>query len=433
MTGSDPPSVVGLLTFREVRAYLRRSHAIPMAVFFGLVYALGSMLLGGMIILTHLPPPYYSEIIWYAGPGQGAWNFPAFLLWAPWGTITLPFFATWATVAVSIGVAMGMSVAVLLSAQLVRQRLRQTGAPTAVGSIAGLTPAMLALVTLGACCGTTAAATAGVGAFATITGTSTNALLDNDWLLGAFQIVVVWVALVAQEMLLQVYGGLIGVRASDPIADAGTFSPAPIDRRAIAAAILRTALLVTGVTWALAMLVDWAVVPAVSASAAQWAAWILEYGVVAAAAVVLAMFPREAGRWFAARARTGIGYSVRAALLVGGGALAVGAPPPLAGMGIEGFGNELLGAFGAPASWGAVTPVFGPGLDLYLRWTFQYLLLGTFAIALALRPIAVTSRIRRSAGDREDLLEGSSTSTDTALGSSPAEPAGGPASAASAR
>jgi hypothetical protein len=398
VSGSDPPSVVGLLTLREVRAYLRRSHAIAMTVFFGLVYALGSMLLGGMIVLAHLPPPYYSEIIWYAGPGQGAWNFPVFLLWAPWGTVTLPFFATWATVAVSIGVAIGMSVAVLLSVQLVRQRLRRTGAPTAVGSIAGLTPAMLALVTLGACCGTTAAATAGVGTFAQITGTSTNALLDNDWLLGAFQIVVVWLALLAQEMLLQVYGGVIGVRASDASAPRDEVRPAPIARGVVLAAVLRFGLLVAGVTWALALLVGWAVTPAASASSVQWAAWLLEYGVVAVTAIVAAMFPRELAQWFAVTGRGGARAAFRGVLLIGGLTLAVGAPPPLAGRGLEGFGNELLGVLGAPAAWGAVSPVFAPGIALYLRWGFQYLLLGGFSIAVALRPIRVTDALRRTAG-----------------------------------
>jgi hypothetical protein len=393
VSGPPSPSVVGLLTLRDVRAYLRRSHAVAMTVFFGLLYGLGSMVLGQMLILTRLQPPYYTEIIWNPGPGQGAWNFPALIVWAPWGEVTLPFFATWAMVVVSIGVAIGMSVAVLLSAQLIRQRLARTGTAAAAASVAGLTPAMLALVTLGACCGTTAAATAGVGAFASATGTSTNQVLNNDWLLGAFQIVVVWIALLAQEMLLQVYGNVIGIsgRAAPPATDTGTPTSrgAWVSRPRLGAALLRAGLLVVGVTWGLALLVAGAIAPAASAGPVLWAAWLLEYGVIAAVAVLAAMFPREFVRSWSAWAHRTAGYAARAVVLVAGVALVGWVPPPLAGLGFEGFGNEVMGALGAPAAWGAVTPAFAPGPTLFLRWAFQYLFLGGFAIALAVAPARV--------------------------------------------
>ncbi|HXQ78857.1 MAG TPA: hypothetical protein VN819_01385, partial [Thermoplasmata archaeon] len=58
------------------------------------------------------------------------------------------------------------------------------------------------------------------------------------------------------------------------------------------------------------------------------------------------------------------------------------------GAGVEGFGNELLGAMGVGASWGGVPPVFSWGLALVLRWAFQYLLLAGFAAAVAVAPVA---------------------------------------------
>lgn len=390
MAAAQSPSFVGLLTLREIRAFIRQSHAVAMTVFLGIVYALGALVVGQMLILTHLPPPYYTEILWSAGPTQPVWSFPALIVWAPWGVVTLPFFATVTMVLVSIGVAIGMSSAILLTAHLIRRRRQHAGAPSAYGAAAGLTPAMLALVTLGACCGTTAAATAGIGAFGSLTGSSTDTLLVNNWLLGVFQIVVVWIALLAQEMLLQVYGELIGVRGATRgatgSAPAVQFHAPRYDRRFIVGIVLRAVLLVGGVAWALAMLSDWTVVAPLTASVGQWTAWLLEYEVVAILAVLAALFPVPVAGWFARQARRPIGLAVRAAALLGGLALAAGVPPPLATAGLEGFGNELLFVLGAPAAWGAVPPVFGVGLALYLRWGLEYLVLGGFATAVALGP-----------------------------------------------
>ncbi len=401
MSEAGRVSALSLLTLREIRGYIRRSHAVAMTVFFGILYALGSMVLGTMLILTRLPPPYYTEIIWSPGLGQPPWDFPALIIWAPWGAVTLPWFATWATVLVSMGVAIGMSVAVLLSAQLIRMRRSATGGPTAIGSVAGLTPAMLAVVTLGACCGTTAAATAGVGAVAQITGSNADNLLVNNWFLGVFQIAVVWIALLAQEMLLQVYGDVIGVsrRARSGTAPAVVYRPPAHDRKFVAGVVLRTALLLAGVSWALAMLVGWTLVPPLAASAAQWTAWILEYELVAILAVMAALFPRELARWFSLAARRPAGYVVRGAALLGGLALVAWVPPPWSGWGIEGFGNELLGVLGAPSSWGAIAPVFPAGPVLYLRWAFQYLLLGGFAITVALLPGRAFSPLEATVGE----------------------------------
>ncbi|HTT74158.1 MAG TPA: hypothetical protein VMG99_08495 [Thermoplasmata archaeon] len=400
MTDAGRVSLLSLFALREVRAYIRRSHAIAMTVFFGVVYALGSMTLGGMIVLARLSPPYYTEIIWGQGFNEAWWQFPAFVVWAPWGTIVLPFFATWAAVVVSIGVAIGMAVAVLLSVELVRQRVNRTGTPALVSSAAGLTPAMLALVTLGACCGTTAAATAGVGAIAQITGSNTDNLLTNSWFLGVFQMAVVWVALLAQEMLLEVFGDVLGLsgRSAGSATERATYVPPRRDLRFAAAALLRAALLLAGLTWALAMFVEWTTVSPVTAGAVQWTAWVLEYELVGILAVAVALFPRPIARAFLGAMRHPGTLTVRGLALLGGLALVGWVPPPFSGQGLEGLGNELLYLLGAPASWGAVAPVFGAGPTLLLRWGLQYGLLGGFAIAVALAPARALGFLERTVG-----------------------------------
>jgi hypothetical protein len=371
-----------LLTLREIRGYIRRSHAVMMTVAFVLLYALGSMTLGQMLILTHVPGGYTTVLFWGNGLGQSPWNYPALLVVAPWGIVSLPFFATLSMVVVSIGVGMGMSVAVLLAIALVRHR-RSAGRAASIGSAAGLTPAMIALVTLGACCSTTAAATAGVGLVAQVSGTSTTNLLLNNWFLGVFQMVVVWVALVAQELVLRVYGGLFG--------QGSTGSEAPyvaprLSLRFLAGGLARVALLVGGVTWSLTTLVEWTSVAPLGASAALWFHWTVQQQVPALLAVVAALFPTSLARIGGRILRSPLRALPIAGLTVAGASLVVGAPPPIAGWGVEGFANEVASVGGLSAAMGAVTPVFPFGLDLLFRWGLQYLLLGGFALAVAWAP-----------------------------------------------
>jgi hypothetical protein len=398
---SDGPrfaSALALVTLRSIRRYVRRSHAVMMTVFFTIVYALGSMTLGGMLLLAHVGGGYTVEVLWSSGTGLQSWNYPGLLVVAPWGVVSLPFFATVAMVLVSVGVGIGMTVAVLLGVALVRRRGKSAGQPAAVGSLAGLTPAMIALLTLGACCSTTAAATAGVGLVAQVSGSSTDTLLLNNWYLGVFQVAVVWTALIAQELLLRVYGGLFGL-PTDSAAATATPSPPRLGRRFLVGSTLRVGLLVGGVTWSLAMLVDWTSVAPTSASVTDWVRWVVQHQLIAFLAILAALFPRGLAATFARAAGTSVGRLTRGVLLVAGLSLAVGVPPPIAGWGVEGFGNELMGLFGVPAGWGAVAPVFSPGLDLYFRWGVQYLLLGGFSVAVALAPARALSPIQWSVGE----------------------------------
>jgi hypothetical protein len=370
-----------------------------MTAFFTVLYALGSMTLGGMLILAHIGGGYTFEVLWRSQTGFQPWNYPGVLIVAPWGIVSLPFFATVAMVLVSVGVGIGMAVAVLLGVALVRRRAKSAHQPVAVGSLAGLTPAMIALLTLGACCSTTAAATAGVGLVAQVSGSNTDTLLLNNWYLGVFQVAVVWIALVAQELLLRVYGGLFGLSTDAPLGATVAFPPR-LSRRSFLGGALRVALLVGGVTWSLAMLVDWTTVSPASASLADWVRWVVQHQFLALLAILAALFPRGFVDAFSRLAGTLWGRLARAVLLVGGLSLAVGVPPPLAGWGVEGFGNELLALLGVPAAWGAVSPVFSPGLDLYFRWGVQYFLLGGFAIAVAIAPLRTLSVVQWGVGER---------------------------------
>jgi hypothetical protein len=386
---SEAPSSadsLSILILAETRRYLRRAHARMMVAFFALLYALGSMFLGGMVILARTPWGYSAEVLWGNALGQGTWNYPGLLILAPWGVVTLPFLATIAMILVSVGVGIGVSVALLIAAQLVRDRKQSSARPGAIGSVAGLTPAMIALVTLGACCSTTAAATAGVGLVAQASGSSLNNLLVNNWYLDLFQVVVVFVALLAQEMLLRVYGGLFGLGPRADGSGVPVDAPVPWGARLVAGGLLRAALLIAGITWSLAMFADWTTVSPWSASATLWFQWIFQHQVVSILAILVALFPGAVARSLSRTGLRPVRYGLRLGLLVGGLSLATWVPPVVAAGGAAGFVNELFSVAGLPATWGAVAPVYAPGLALYVRWGLQYLLLGGFAVAVSLSP-----------------------------------------------
>jgi hypothetical protein len=385
---------VSILLFRATRQLLRDAHARMMVVFFAILYALGSMVLGGMLIITRMPGGYSAMVLWGNALGQGGWNYPGLLVVAPWGIVTLPFLATWGMVFVSIGVGVGISVGLLIAVRLVRDRRRAARAPGSVASVAGLTPAMIALVTLGACCSTTAAATAGVGLVAQASGTTVNSLLVNNWYLDVFQAVVVLIALLAQEMLLEVYGGLFGLR--DSVVEP---TPAPTASRSarMVGGVLRAALLVAGITWALAVLAEWTTVAPANAGAGLWFQWIAQHLIPAGLAIVAALCPRVVAGWLE-RVPHRIDVGIRVLLGVAGASLALWTPGQLAFSGAPGFLNELFAVGGLSGAFAPVTPVFAPGAALYLRWAFQYLLLGGFALAVAMRPRGVARPLRWSAG-----------------------------------
>lgn len=401
-------SLFGLLSLREVRGYVRRSHGIGLGILIAVAYALGSMVVGGMLVLAHYSGGYSVLVLWGNALGLQPWNYPGLLIEAPWGFIELPFFATLSMVLVSVGVGLGMSVAILLGIQLARERKISASRPAATGTIAGLTPAMIALVTLGACCSTTAAATAGVGLVAQSSGSTTSNLLDNNWYLGVFQIAVVYVALIAQELLLRVYGTMFATR--DPGFVAAPEVPRKIDRRSVASAALRAGLLAAGVTWVLAVLADWTNTSPASAPPGIWLNWVVEHWLVGTWAILVALAPRTVRSWARSMVSTGSGLVFRSSLFVGALTLGLWVPPPLAGSGVVGFGNELLGALGVSASLGGVAPVFPWGIALALRWGFQFLLLAGFAGVSAWAPERVLDGVAEVGPHDERTFSAETTS-----------------------
>jgi hypothetical protein len=168
-------------------------------------YAVGAMLYSGMLYVPSHPLniPYF----FYAEPsGSGApGTYPAILAGGPYFQVDLPMISVVLMTLTAAGVGLGMGLAVLLVVRLLRDRKNGRIRSTAARSAIGLTPAMIALVTLGACCSTTAAATAGLSLAARWGGGTANALLANTWYLGVVQLSVVYVALLAQEHLGRVY------------------------------------------------------------------------------------------------------------------------------------------------------------------------------------------------------------------------------------
>ncbi len=377
--------VASFTLLQRSRAVLRIPGGWVLAASIAIGYAMVAMLFGGMIVLGTVRSQYGLFVLWGSGTGQAPWNYPGLLLVAPWGVVTLPFFATIAMVVVSAGVGLGMGVAVILTIRLLKSRRSEAAGATALGSVAGLSPAIIAFVTLGACCSTSAAATAGITLIAHASGTTSYNLLANSWYLGVFQMGVLWVALIAQEQLIAVYGALWGTEPTPSRRSAPAMPP--LSPRFALGGALRIALLATAVLMALTMVAQWIDISPFGAPAGVLGSWIFQYTIVPLLIGAAALAPLAVSRIVAwqGSSRWAPGL-LRGLLLVGGLTLALGLPPPLASTGWYGLINLLLGSAGVPASWGAVAYGGVISLGLVLRWGFEYLLLGGYAILLALRP-----------------------------------------------
>jgi hypothetical protein len=171
----------------------------------GVGYALGAMVYSGMIYIPshalNIPYFFYAEPSGHGAPG----TYPAILAGGPYFQVDLPMISMILMTLTAAGVGLGMGLAVRLVVRLLRDRRNGRIGFTAARSAIGLTPAMIALVTLGACCSTTAAATAGLSLAARWGGGAASSLLANTWYLGLIQLSVVYVALLAQEHLVRLY------------------------------------------------------------------------------------------------------------------------------------------------------------------------------------------------------------------------------------
>jgi hypothetical protein len=168
--------------------------------------------------------------------------------------------------------------------------------------------------------------------------------------------------------------------------------------------ILRVALLVGGLTWALVVVADWTVQSPGSASAGLWFSWILGHLVPASWAMAVALFPGEIADGLHRIGSRIVGRLLRAVLVLGGGGLILWWPAPLVSAGVHGLLNELLGAVGAPTWLGGSSAAGVAGLALGFRWGVEMLLVGGFSVVSGIRPeigfasLGVAPAARSSAG-----------------------------------
>lgn len=363
----------------------------------GLVYALVAMIVGGMLYFPPNPIRHgWFFYVYPSGPGP-SWAYPAILAGGPSFFLDLPLLSGILMTLAAAGIGLGMSLGVLLGASLLRARKEGRLGPMAVGSVAGLTPAMIGLLTLGACCSTAAAATAGVSLVAQSSGTSPAAALANAWYLGVFQVVVVYIALIAQEQLLHIYGFLVGERnPTSSSLEGGSRARPRIGWSAVGRAILRVALLGAGATWSLAALTAFFTSSPMGSNAAAWLIWVVQHEVPGLTAVLVALFPEKSLAVWSNLSRRGAALGMRIALVSSGLALTTWMPTPWIGARAGALGNELLGFARLPAAWGAVAPPELGAAGLALRWAFQFVLTGGFCILLGVSPSRALHPLQRA-------------------------------------
>jgi hypothetical protein len=368
-TGAHLYRLLSLLSFRESRRLVRQPGNRLPAILIGIVYALASMLIGLMLeVFPTSQLSFFWQVIWYGHP---SWDYPAILIAGPNEVIALPLLPTLTMVLVSAGVALGGGVALASLRNQLRNRRPGDGQRTAISSTAGLSSGITGLATLGACCCVSCATAGGVAVVAAASGASYYTLLQNNWYIDLFQIVVVGFSLLVQERNLR----------QPPVA-----CPPPRTPRTYASAALRIGLLIAGITWSLAMFVEWSTVSPLTAGPALWYHWIFEHQLLALLAVGGAISPRGLADSVVRRASTVPGLVLRGALVSAAFTWGVWVPAPLTALGLGGLFNEIFGYVGLPASWGAIAPdsPFGPALAFH--WIFQHALLATFGLAFAVWP-----------------------------------------------
>lgn len=370
-------------TRRLVRGRRGRALAISTAV----IYALIALYVGGMLEIAHTGSTTTTAQVVNNPYAQEWWNYPAFVVVAPGGVLALPFFPTLAMVVLSIGVGIGMGGGLIVAAQVVRQWRSARRGAGAAGTLAGLTPAMVALLTLGACCSTSAAAAAGVGAVAVAvsSGVSLSLLGVESWYLMVFQIVVLLVALVAQEQLLALYGGILGA-PTEPLPE--TRARASAARKlTLPVAAARAFLVAAGTLWTVAFLIELAAPPAAAPWEGVLVGGFLQHVVLGSILVVAGLAPALLLAISRAPSLRGTVPVFRVLLLLCGASVLVGVPPPVNGWGVSGLGNDLLLTAGfSPAAGGALVSPTGAGPAADLAWATVYAVLGLFGVLLACRP-----------------------------------------------
>lgn len=201
-------SVPGWATFSRTRAVFRQPGSKGLFAAFAASYLLIASMVGGMLELGPTTSNLISLRLLTDASAASWWNYPALLVVSPGGVLVLPLLPTITMAISAIGVGVGMTAGLLLAFQVVRawrQERRDGGRAAATSTLVGLTPAMVVVLTLGACCSTTAAAVAGIGVAATGLGASAAWLSSNGWYLDLVQPFVLGLALLAQEQLFTLF------------------------------------------------------------------------------------------------------------------------------------------------------------------------------------------------------------------------------------
>ena len=283
------PSLWTLPALRQTRALVTGRRGATVAALIGGVYAAVSLLAGNMLQFAPTGAHGLTLRILENPASPLWWNYPAVFVEFPSGVLLLPFLASVTMIVASVGVGLGMAAGLLFAVRLLREwrRGRQDGGP--VSALAGFTPAMVAVLTLGACCSTTAAAAAGLGAVAFASGVSVTTVAANAWYLNILQLAVLGLALLAQEGLLSVYAGIVGegVRA-------GTTSDRPTVSRTQAPfglLAVRSLLVGGGLIWALGLLLVVETASGRPTPTASFGTALLEHLGPGSAAVVAGLYP----------------------------------------------------------------------------------------------------------------------------------------------
>lgn len=184
------------------RALLRSRGGYGLASAIAVAYGLLSMLSTGMVRADGGP---VARVVWETPPSGD----PVILLSGLGWSATLPLEGLGLTILVALATGVGLGAAVAVSLRLRAGACSAKIGTTSAATVAALAPAMMALVTLGACCSTVAAAASGlVGG----TGSSQLALgpiTVPTLFLGVGQLGLLAVALSAQERLFRMFGDLL--------------------------------------------------------------------------------------------------------------------------------------------------------------------------------------------------------------------------------
>ncbi len=367
---------------QRTRALLRSRRARILAGAIAVLYVLVSMLVGEMLTFPGFASPFFVTVQWTGSPW---WDFPELFLYNGGVALDLLLLPTVTMVLVSAGVGIGAAAALLTVFPRLQGRSETDGRGAAPTSAAGASAAITGVATLGACCCTTCVSAAGVAVVAAASGTNVALLLGQTWYLDLFQLVVVGLALLAQERSLRLPASYCRVAPR-------------VDRAFVFGSLLRIGLLVAGITWSLAMFVEWVETPPLEAGPALWYHWIVEHQLLSITAVAAGMFPKDMAAWIREAYGRAEGRVLRGLLLIGGITWGIGVPAPLSGLGLGGLVNELAGFLAAPTAWGAVVPEAGLGPMLLFHLVFQHLLLGAFALLLAMVPGSALSPLLRTVG-----------------------------------